>query len=124
MYEDLRQHCYRNRVFRRQFVVTWLSAASRSRCSTVTAQTITTDATGLRSRRSQDTGCTTEKFTAYRAIPASGGPFPVFPRGPGDLGVHEHIKTSAAGSPNWASWERRRSYMPGREMSLQIANIN
>jgi carboxymethylenebutenolidase len=76
---------------RRQFVVTSLAAGFAAAVQPVSADTITTDTNGL------DAGevkipVRDGQMPAYRAQPASGGPFPVVLVVQEIFGVHEHIK--------------------------------
>ncbi|MDB5388259.1 MAG: dienelactone hydrolase-like enzyme [Planctomycetaceae bacterium] len=76
---------------RRQFVVTSLAAGFALAVQPVSAETITTDTKGL------DAGevkipVKDGEIPAYRAMPASGGPFPVILVVQEIFGVHEHIK--------------------------------
>ncbi len=91
MYEDLLSLLPETECSRRQFVVTALSAGFALAVQPVTAQTITTDATGLTAGEVKIPVADGE-IPAYRAIPASGGPFPVVLVVQEIFGVHEHIK--------------------------------
>jgi carboxymethylenebutenolidase len=91
MYEDLLSLLPENEFSRRQFVVTTLSAGFALAVQPVTAQTITTDATGLTAGEVK-IPVTDGEIPAYRAMPASGGPFPVALVVQEIFGVHEHIK--------------------------------
>jgi carboxymethylenebutenolidase len=91
MYEDLLSLLPENECSRRQFVVTALSAGFALAVQPVTAQTITTDATGLTAGEVKIPVADGE-IPAYRAMPASGGPFPVALVVQEIFGVHEHIK--------------------------------
>jgi len=76
---------------RREFVVTTLAAGFALAVQPVSAETITTDTTGL------DAGeikipVKDGDIPGYRAMPASGGPFPVVLVVQEIFGVHEHIK--------------------------------
>src|ERR1700747_1915686 len=76
---------------RREFVVTTLSAGFALAVQPVSAQTITTDNSGL------DAGEVKVKVSdggipAYRAMPPSGRPFPTVIVIQEIFGVHEHIK--------------------------------
>jgi carboxymethylenebutenolidase len=78
-------------VTRREFAVTTLAAGFALAVQPVSAQTITTDTNGL------DAGevkvpVADGAIPAYRAMPASGGPFPVVLVVQEIFGVHEHIK--------------------------------
>jgi carboxymethylenebutenolidase len=91
MYEDLRSLLPETECSRRQFVVTALSAGFALAVQPVTAQTITTDATGLTAGEVKIPVADGE-IPAYRAMPASGGPFPVALVVQEIFAVHEHIK--------------------------------
>jgi carboxymethylenebutenolidase len=91
MYEDLLSLLPENECSRRQFVVTALSAGFALAVQPVAAQTITTDATGLTAGEVKIPVADGE-IPAYRAMPASGGPFPVALVVQEIFGVHEHIK--------------------------------
>ena len=91
MYEDLLSLLPETECSRRQFVVTALSAGFALAVQPVTAQTITTDATGLTAGEVKIPVADGE-IPAYRAMPASGGPFPVALVVQEIFGVHEHIK--------------------------------
>jgi carboxymethylenebutenolidase len=76
---------------RRAFVMTTLATGFALAVRPVSAQTITTDATGL------DAGevkipVPDGEIPAYRAMPATGGPFPVVLVVQEIFGVHDHIK--------------------------------
>ena len=88
MYEDLLSLLPETECSRRQFVVTALSAGFALAVQPVTAQTITTDATGLTAGEVKIPVADGE-IPAYRAIPASGGPFPVALVVQEIFGVHE-----------------------------------
>src|ERR1700754_3444790 len=81
----------RTRFSRRGFVVTSLASGFALSVQPVSAQTVTTDANGL------DAGEVKVKTSdgempAYRAMPATGGPFPTVLVIQEVFGVHEHIK--------------------------------
>jgi len=76
---------------RREFVVTTLAAGFALAVQPVSAQTVTTDRKGLTVGEVKiPTG--DGQIPAYRAMPATGGPFPVVLVVPEIFGVHEHIK--------------------------------
>ncbi|MDZ4338882.1 MAG: dienelactone hydrolase family protein [candidate division NC10 bacterium] len=76
---------------RREFVVTTLAAGFALAVQPVSAQTVTTDTKGLTVGEVKiPTG--DGQIPAYRAMPATGGPFPVVLVVPEIFGVHEHIK--------------------------------
>lgn len=76
---------------RREFVVTTLAAGFALAVQPVSAETITTDTKGLEAGEVKVTTADGE-MPAYRAMPASGGPFPVILVVQEIFGVHEHIK--------------------------------
>lgn len=76
---------------RREFVVTTLAAGFALAVQPVSAQTVTTDRKGLTVGEVKiPTG--DGQIPAYRAMPATGGPFPVVLVVQEIFGVHEHIK--------------------------------
>ena len=80
---------------RRQFVVTTLAAGFALAVRPVSAETITTDAKGLEAGEVKipvKDGDKEGEMPAYRAMPDSGGPFPVVLVVEEIFGVHEHIK--------------------------------
>lgn len=76
---------------RREFVVTALAAGFALSVRPVSAETITTDTRGLEAGEVKIPVADGE-VAAYRAMPASGGPFPVVLVVQEIFGVHEHIK--------------------------------
>lgn len=78
-------------VSRRGFVATSLAAGFALAAQPVSAQTITTDAKGLTAGEVK-IPVKGEEIPAYRAMPDSGGPFPVVLVVQEIFGVHEHIK--------------------------------
>src|SRR5215469_18553718 len=76
---------------RRKFVVTTLAAGFALAVQPVTADTITTDTKGLEAGEVKVPAKGGE-MPAYRAMPATGGPFPVILVVQEIFGVHEHIK--------------------------------
>jgi carboxymethylenebutenolidase len=76
---------------RRQFVVTTLATGFALAVQPVSADTITTDTTGLEAGEVKIPVGTGE-VPAYRAMPSKGGPFPVVLVVQEIFGVHEHIK--------------------------------
>src|SRR4029434_381184 len=91
IYQDLLSLLPENDCSRRQFVVTALTAGFALAVQPVTAETITTDSTGLTAGEVKIPVADGE-IPAYRAMPASGGPFPVALVVQEIFGVHEHIK--------------------------------
>src|SRR4051794_8263567 len=78
-------------VTRRGFVVTTLASGFALSVRPVSAQTITTDTSGLEAGEVK-IPVTDGEMPAYRAMPAAGGPFPVVLVVQEIFGVHEHIK--------------------------------
>jgi carboxymethylenebutenolidase len=80
-----------NKFSRREFVVVSLAAGFALSVLPVSAQTITTDTNGL---VAGDVKIPVQngEIPAYRAMPASGGPFPTILVVHEIFGVHEHIK--------------------------------
>jgi carboxymethylenebutenolidase len=76
---------------RRGFVVTTLASGFALSVRPVSAETITTDTKGLTAGEVKIPVADGE-IPAYRAMPASGGPFPVVLVVQEIFGVHEHIK--------------------------------
>jgi carboxymethylenebutenolidase len=76
---------------RREFVVTTLAAGFALAVQPVSAETITTDAKGLEAGEVK-IPVKDGEIPGYRAMPASGGPFPVVLVVQEIFGVHEHIK--------------------------------
>jgi carboxymethylenebutenolidase len=76
---------------RREFVVTSLAAGFALAVQPVSAQTIATDAKGLEAGEVR-IPVKDGEIPAYRAMPATGGPFPVVLVVQEIFGVHEHIK--------------------------------
>lgn len=76
---------------RREFVVTTLATGFALAVQPVSAQTITTDTTGLEAGEVK-VPTADGQLPAYRAMPAAGGPFPVVLVVQEIFGVHEHIK--------------------------------
>jgi carboxymethylenebutenolidase len=76
---------------RRDFVVTSLAAGFALATQPISAETITTDAKGLEAGEVK-IPVTDGEIPGYRAMPASGGPFPVVLVVQEIFGVHEHIK--------------------------------
>jgi carboxymethylenebutenolidase len=76
---------------RRGFVVSSLAAGFALAAQPVSAQTITTDTTGLEAGEVK-IPVADGQIPAYRAMPDKGGPFPVVLVVQEIFGVHEHIK--------------------------------
>jgi carboxymethylenebutenolidase len=91
MDEDLRSLMPKTEFTRREFVMTTLAAGFALAVRPVSAQTITTDTTGLIAGEIK-IPTADGQIPAYRAMPATGGPFPVVLVVQEIFGVHEHIK--------------------------------
>ncbi|HEY7428772.1 MAG TPA: dienelactone hydrolase family protein [Gemmataceae bacterium] len=76
---------------RREFVVTTLAAGFALAVQPVSAETIKTDTKGLVAGEVK-ISVGSDEMPAYRAMPSSGGPFPVILVVQEIFGVHEHIK--------------------------------
>jgi len=91
MHDDVQSMMQSAAFNRREFVVTSLAAGFALAVQPVSAQTITTDAKGLEAGEVK-IPVKDGEIPAYRAMPASGGPFPVVLVVQEIFGVHEHIK--------------------------------
>jgi carboxymethylenebutenolidase len=91
MHDELRSLLPKPDFSRREFVVTSLAAGFALAVQPVSAQTITTDTNGLEAGEVKIPAADGQ-IPAYRAMPASGGPFPVVLVVQEIFGVHEHIK--------------------------------
>lgn len=91
MHQDLTRLSPKLDFSRREFVVTTLATGFALAVQPVSAATITTDSTGLTAGEIKIKVHDGE-MPAYRAMPASGGPFPVVLVVQEIFGVHEHIK--------------------------------
>jgi carboxymethylenebutenolidase len=91
MYEDLTSLLPRVDFTRREFVVTTLATGFALSVQPVSAETITTDTTGLEAGEVQ-IPTADGPMPAYRAMPSKGGPFPTVLVVQEIFGVHEHIK--------------------------------
>ncbi len=91
MNEELRGLLPKIEFTRREFVMTALAAGFAVAVRPVSAQTITTNAAGLKAGEVKIPVADGE-IPAYRAMPATGGPFPVVLVVQEIFGVHEHIK--------------------------------
>jgi len=89
--EDARSLLPKTEFTRREFVMTALAAGFALAVRPVSAQTITTEATGLEAGEIK-IPVPDGEIPAYRALPAAGGPFPVVLVVQEIFGVHEHIK--------------------------------
>ena len=85
-------------VTRRQILVTSLAAGFALAVQPVRAETITTDTEGLTAGEVRVPVADGE-IPAYRAMPATGGKFPIVLVVQEIFGVHEHIATCAGASP-------------------------
>jgi carboxymethylenebutenolidase len=92
MNEDLLSLLPKSDFTRRQFVVTSLATGFALAVQPVSADTITTDTKGLEAGEVKVPVSGDQAIPAYRAMPATGGPFPVILVVQEIFGVHEHIK--------------------------------
>jgi carboxymethylenebutenolidase len=91
MSDDLLSLLHKTDFTRRGFVVTTLAAGFAAAIQPVSAETITTDGSGLEAGEVK-IPVKDGEMPAYRAMPAGGGPFPVVLVIQEIFGVHEHIK--------------------------------
>jgi carboxymethylenebutenolidase len=91
MYDDLLSFLPKTDFNRRDFVVTTLAAGFALAVQPVSAETITTDTSGLTAGEVK-IPTPDGQMPAYRAMPAAGGPYPVILVVQEIFGVHEHIK--------------------------------
>ncbi|HEY5313157.1 MAG TPA: dienelactone hydrolase family protein [Pirellulales bacterium] len=91
MHEELLSLMPKVDVNRRQFVVTTLATGFALAVQPVSAATITTDSSGLVAGEVK-IPVPDGEIPGYRAMPSSGGPFPVILVVQEIFGVHEHIK--------------------------------
>src|SRR5436853_3499380 len=91
IHEELLSLLPKSDFTRRQFVVTSLAAGFALAVQPVSAQTITTDTSGLEAGEVK-IPTADGQMPAYRAMPKTGGPFPVVLVVQEIFGVHEHIK--------------------------------
>src|SRR5436309_2493621 len=91
MHEDLLSLLPNPELTRRDFVVTTLAAGFALAVQPVSAETITTDTKGLEAGEVK-IPVKDGEIPGYRALPATGGPFPVVLVVQEIFGVHEHIK--------------------------------
>ena len=91
MDEEVRSLLPKTSFTRREFVMTALAAGFALAVRPVSAQTITTDTNGLEAGE-VTIPVADGTIPAYRAMPATGGPFPVVLVVQEIFGVHEHIK--------------------------------
>jgi carboxymethylenebutenolidase len=92
MHDDLLSLLPKADCTRREFVVTTLATGFALAVQPVSADTITTDAKDLEAGEVKIPVAGGGEMPAYRAMPASGGPFPVVLVIQEIFGVHEHIK--------------------------------
>jgi Dienelactone hydrolase family len=100
---------------RRGFVMTSLVSGFALSMQPVSAETITTDATGLDAAEVKVPTADGE-MPAYRAMPASGGPFPTVLVLHEAWGVHEHIKDLCRRFAKLGTTRLRPSFLPGKAM--------
>jgi carboxymethylenebutenolidase len=91
MNDDSKSLISQGDLTRRGFVVTSLASGFALATQPVSAQTIATDTTGLEAGEVK-IPVTDGQVPAYRAMPATGGPFPMILVVQEIFGVHEHIK--------------------------------
>lgn len=91
MNEELRGLLPKTEFTRREFVMTALATGFALAVRPVSAQTITTDASGLIAGEVKIPVADGE-ISAYRAMPATGGSFPIVMVVQEIFGVHEHMK--------------------------------
>ena len=91
MHEDLLSLLGKVEFTRREFVVTSLATGFALAVQPVSAETITTDASGLTAGEVK-IPVKDGEIPAYRAMPDKGGPFPTVLVVQEIFGVHEHIK--------------------------------
>lgn len=91
MNEDVLSLLPKTTFTRREFVVTALAAGFALAVRPVSAQTVTTNTDGLEAGEVK-IPVAEGTIPAYRALPATGGPFPVVLVVQEIFGVHEHIK--------------------------------
>ena len=91
MHDDLRSLLPKVDLTRREFTMTTLAAGFALAVQPVSAETITTDTRGLEAGEVK-IPVPDGAIPAYRAMPATGGPFPVVLVVQEIFGVHEHIK--------------------------------
>ena len=91
MHDETKDGGFLPDVSRREFTAATLAAGFALAVQPVSAQTITTDATGLEAAEVK-IPVGDGQIPAYRAMPDKGGPFPVVLVVQEIFGVHEHIK--------------------------------
>lgn len=91
MHDDLKSLLPTTDFTRRGFVMTTLAGGFALAVQPVSAETITTDSGGLEAGEVK-VKTADGQMPAYRAMPSSGGPFPVVLVVQEIFGVHEHIK--------------------------------
>ncbi len=91
MHDDLKSWLAKSEFSRREFVVTSLATGFALAVQPVSAETITTDATGIVAGEVK-VPTPDGAMPAYRALPEGKGPFPTVLVVQEIFGVHEHIK--------------------------------
>lgn len=91
MREEMLRECLQPHFTRREFIMTTLATGFALAVRPVSAQTITTDTVGLEVGEVK-IPVADGAIPAYRAVPATDGPFPVVLVVQEIFGVHEHIK--------------------------------
>jgi carboxymethylenebutenolidase len=91
MNDDLLSSSPKTDLTRRGFVVTTLAVGFAAAIQPISAETISTDASGLEAGEVK-IPVKDGEIPAYRAMPSEGGPFPVVLVVEEIFGVHEHIK--------------------------------
>ncbi len=91
MNQDQQNPLQQNEYSRREFIVTTLTAGFALAAQPISAQTISTDSAGCTAGEVK-IPVKDGEIPAYRAMPASGGPFPTVLVVQEIFGVHEHIK--------------------------------
>jgi carboxymethylenebutenolidase len=91
MNDELASFLPKTEFTRRGFVVTTLAGGFAAAIQPISAETITTDASGLVAGE-EKIPVKDGEIPAYRAMPSDGGPFPVVLVVEEIFGVHEHIK--------------------------------
>ena len=113
---DIANVLARVELSRREMVVTSLAAGFAMAVQPVSAATISTSAEGLTAGEVK-IPVGDQTIPGYRAMPASGGPFPVVLVVQEIFGVHEHIKDFAGASRSSATSRSRPSCTRVRAMS-------
>ena len=116
MDDDLLSLLPKSGFTRREFVGATLATGFALAVQPVSAQTITTETMGLEAGEVQ-IKTADGQIPAYRAMPASGGPFPVVLVVQEIFGVHEHIKDVCRRLAKLGTWQWRPICMSGRGTS-------